>query len=241
MICGMPVKPPVVDLAVYREPCRVAAINRDQSALLLLWRLAAPARRRAARALQGAGEWMATIRAGFGAAMALAAGALVAQAAESPLQHLEAGEGRAGWDGIALGISAVQAERRVGATLAMEPAAKGTAMPCEAFTVTVERGTLRLKLGFPTAKPGAKLQSIYVHFEGYQVTARPEALVAELKARIPGATYLPEGGSSSAANPTEADDPTPTFLLPGAQEYVARIAPGDGLLLTLRSCLAGSR
>ena len=98
---------------------------------------------------------------------------------------------------------------------------------CRAYLVGVERGTLRLTLGFPSAKPGAKLQSIYVHFEGYQVTAKSEALVAELKSRVPGATYM--------RRPVRRRTPSPKIRprstnLPGGT-YAARLVPGDGLWL----------
>lgn len=178
---------------------------------------------------------MTTIRLGLGFAGALLAGSLLAQASETPLARLEAEDGKAGWDGIVLGMSSVQVERRTGVTLAMQANAGSTAAAgCRSYTVTVERGTLRLILGFPSSKPGAKLQSIYVQFEGYQVTAKPEALVAELKEKLPGASYLPAGGT---APPAEADDPSPTYLIPGTGGYAARLVPGAGLWITLRNCL----
>ena len=94
-------------------------------------------------------------------------------------------------------MSSVQVERRIGVTLAMNQGSSSSAAEsCRKFTVTVERDTLLLTLGFPSSKPGAKLQSIYVHFEGYQVTAKQEALVAELKEKIPGASYLPPAGAA---------------------------------------------
>lgn len=179
---------------------------------------------------------MATTRLRIGVGAALLAGALVAQTTSPPLERLETGDGKAGWDGVRLGMSSVQVERRVGVTLAMQLAEKGAAAAstCKAVTVTVERGTLWLTLGFPSAKPAAKLQSIYVHFEGYQVAARLEALVTELKTLVPGVSYLPR---RSAAGQAEGDDPTPAYLLPGDGGYAARLVPGDGLLLTLRDCL----
>ena len=177
---------------------------------------------------------MAKTQWGLGVAGMLLAGSLVAQASETPLAKLEVAGGKAGWDGISLGMSSVQVERRTGVTLAMsESAAASSAGPCRAYMVSVERGTLRLTLGFPSSKPGAKLQSIYVHFEGYQVTAKQEALVQELKAKIPGASYLPQ---DLTPPPAEADDPAPSYLIPGS-ELAARLVPGDGLWLTLRSCL----
>jgi hypothetical protein len=171
-------------------------------------------------------------RSGLGVAGALLAGSLLAQATETPLARLGVAGGKVGWDGVTLGMSSVQAERRTGVTLAMQEN-RGAAATCRAYVVTVERGTLRLTLGFPSSKPGAKLQSLYVHFEGYQVTAKQDALMRELKEKVPGATYLPP---DLTPPPSEATDPAPSYLIPGT-DYAARLVPGDGLWLTLRSCL----
>lgn len=177
---------------------------------------------------------MTKTRRGLGIAGTLIAGSLLAQATETPLARLETAGGKVGWDDITLGMSSVQVERRTGVTLAMQESPASTAgKTCRAYTVTVERGTLRLTLGFPTSKPGAKLQSIFVHFEGYQVTAKSAELVAELKSRIPGVTYMPQTGIPPH---TEPDDPAPEYYLPG-NIYAARLVPGDGLWLTLADCL----
>lgn len=169
---------------------------------------------------------------GLGVAGSLVAAALLAQATETPLAKLEGAGGKVGWDGVQLGMSSVQVERRTGVTLAMQPAS-GKVPSCRAYSVAVERDTLRLTLGFPSSKPGAKLQSIYVQFEGYQVTAKQEALVAELKEKLPGATWIAPPGASPA---DEAHDPAPAYLVPGSQA-AARIVAGAGLWLTLPSCL----
>jgi hypothetical protein len=177
---------------------------------------------------------MTKARWGLGFAGALLASSLLAQATESPLADLEVDKGKVGWDGITLGMSVVQVERRTGLTLALQDGGgTSTFSACRAYLVSVERGTIRLTLGFPSAKPGAKLQSIYVHFEGYQVTAKREPLIAELKRLIPGVSYMPQTGTPPHSEP---DDPTPEYDLPGG-EYAARLVPGDGLWLTLRDCL----
>jgi hypothetical protein len=176
---------------------------------------------------------MTKARWGLGIAWILFTGALLAQATETPLARLEVSGGKVGWDGVALGMSSVQVERRTGVTLAMQSGTESSAATCRAFTVTVERDTLSLTLGFPTSKPGAKLQSIYVRFEGYQLTAKQEALVRELKEKIPGAAYQPP---KLTPPPAEADDPAPAYLIPGT-ETAARLVPGDGLWITLRTCL----
>lgn len=171
---------------------------------------------------------------GLGFAATLLAASVFAQASETPLARLESAGAKLEWDGLSLGMSSVQVERRSGVTLAMEQNSSSSAGgKCRAYVVTIERGTLGLTLGFPNSKPGAKLESIYVHFEGYQVVAKQEALVRELKERIPQATYLPP---SSPSPPAEASDPVPTYLVPGS-EYAVRLVPGDGLQLTRRDCL----
>lgn len=175
---------------------------------------------------------MTQARIRLGISGALVAGALLAQATETPLAQLEAAGGKIGWDGITLGMSSVQVERRTGVTLAMQQS-PGSVPSCRAFTVMVERDTLRLTLGFPNSRPGAKLQSIYVQFEGYQVTAKQEALVRELKEKIPGAVFQPH---DMTPPPTEAADPAPTYLVAGTETAV-RLVAGDGLWITLRNCL----
>jgi hypothetical protein len=138
---------------------------------------------------------------------------------------------KVGWDGVELGMSVVQAERRVGLTLALAPS--GT-KPCGGFAVDVERGTLRLTLGFPSARPGAKVETLYVHFEGYQVLAKRGDLVEELKRIAPQATY---SAPREYPDLPEADAADPVFLLPGDANAALRIEPGKGLLLARRDCV----
>ncbi|MEO8275905.1 MAG: hypothetical protein ABI639_06765 [Thermoanaerobaculia bacterium] len=166
---------------------------------------------------------------------ALVVGLLFAQPTETPLARLDFRGDKLGWDDVTLGMSVVQVERRVDGALGMTRAPDGAAVSaCEAYTVDVERGTLRLTLGFPSAKPGAKLQSIFVRFEGYQISARRAALVTELKGKLPGAKYVALSGASA---PAEADDPAPAYLLPGKAGLAVRLTPGEGIRLTLRDCL----
>ena len=65
------------------------------------------------------------------------------------------------------------------------------------------------------------------------MTAKQEALVKELKEKIPGAVYLPPNVTPP---PTEVTDLAPTYLVSGS-EAVARLVAGDGLSITLRNCL----
>ena len=63
---------------------------------------------------------------------------------------------------------------------------------------------------------------------------KSEALVQELKSKVPGVAYMPQTGTPAH---TEVDDPAPAYDLPGKGGYAARLVPGDGLWLTLRECL----
>lgn len=157
--------------------------------------------------------------------------ALAAQATETPLARLEVGAKRVGWDGIALGMSLVQVERRSGQAIAISPTGK---TGCQAASVQLDLNTLHLALDFNGVKPGAKVERIFVHFEGYQLAAKREELVAELRRLAPQATYLPP-----ADNPgmLEADDPRPAYSLPGAAGSALRLMPRFGLLLASRACL----
>jgi hypothetical protein len=162
-------------------------------------------------------------------AMAVGAAGVFAQATETPLARLVVEGKKVGWDGVELGMSVVQAERRLGTSLALTAAGR----PCAAYVVDVERGTLRLTLGFPSQKPGAKIESIYVNFEGYQVLADRDRLVAELKKVAPAAAFLP---SSREPELTEATAPNPAYSLGVPGDYVAVVEPGAGLRLTSRAC-----
>ena len=156
---------------------------------------------------------------------------LVAQATESPLARLRVEGEKVGWDGVEIGMSVVQAERRVGTSLALS---RSSSTRCPGYSVDVEHQAVRLSLGFPSNKPSAKIESIYVRFGGYQTLAKRAELAAELKRIAPGATYFapsqfPELKEDEAANPT--------YSLPGEPGYTVRIEPGAGLLLTRKECL----
>ena len=113
----------------------------------------------------------------------------------------------------------------------MERSPKGE---CPSFAVDVDHHAARLSLGFPSARPGAKLEWLYVRFGGYQTLAKRPELVAELKRIAPGATYF-----APAAHPDlkEEEAAEPTFALSGEPAYGVRIEPGAGLLLARRDCL----
>jgi hypothetical protein len=170
-------------------------------------------------------------RSGLFLAALLFSAALYAQATESSLARLRADGKKVGWDGVELGMSVVQAERRVGVALALSATGRDS---CGTHAVDVERGTLRLTLGFPGARPGAKLETLYVHFEGYQALAKRETLVAELKRIAPGVVYV---APKAFPDLTESEAADPTFALPGEGGYGVRLDPGRGLFLAPLDCI----
>lgn len=166
-----------------------------------------------------------------GAALAAVALAVPAATApeEAPLARLGAGPGELSWDGLELGMSLVQVERRVGGALGIDDA--GGRGVCSKFAGGAERNGLTVVLGFPSARPGAKLESLWVQFEGHQVAASAAELEQALLALVPQATYLERAGVA------RADDPRPVFVLPGEPTLVVRIHPREGILLARRDCL----
>ena len=172
------------------------------------------------------------MRKSWAAAGAFVVAAIVsAQPTESPLARLEVSAKKVGWDGVDLGMSVVQTERRVGQTLVLDPTASGR---CGKYKVDVERNTLRLTLGFSGLRPGAKIETIWVRFEGYQVLATRADLVDELKRRAPGAQYLPD---PKYPDVPEAERAEPSYSIPAGGGTDVRLNPGGGLLLALSGCL----
>lgn len=166
--------------------------------------------------------------------VALAAATLVAAedgATEDPLAGLEVSADGVGWDGIRLGMSLVQAERRFGVTLALDGRPKAR---CAQFVAGAERGGLNLSVGFPSAKPGAKIDTIFVQFEGYQVAANSQALIASLKRKIPTAKYLPD---PTMPERTEAEDLSPKYAVDGKVPAVIHLRVRDGVMITRPECL----
>lgn len=166
-----------------------------------------------------------------GAGGLLIAAALSAQPSETPLARLEVTAKKVGWDGVQLGMSLVQTERRVGQTLALDATASGR---CGEYKVDVERNTLRLTVGFSGLKPGAKIETIFVRFEGYQVLAKRDELVAELKKLAPGALFIPDPNHPDIS---EGESAEPRYSIPGAVGAEAKLTPGGGLLLAMAGCL----
>jgi hypothetical protein len=185
-------------------------------------------RRRVERFGRGlaAAAWLALAAAG-------AARAQVEGAGEDPLAGFEASADGVGWQGVRIGMSLVQAERRFGVALALEghPNAR-----CGRFAAGAERGGLNLTVGFPVAKPSAKIETLFVQFEGYQVAARLSDLVASFKRKAPTARYLAD--ESSPERP-EAEDPAPKYELPGGggEPVIVHLRPRDGLVIARAGCL----
>lgn len=151
--------------------------------------------------------------------------------AADPLVGFEVEDGRPGWDGVRLGMSLVQAERRLGATLAL--ASRGTRPVCSSFAAEAEHHGMRLTLGFPSARPGAKIESLWVRFEGQQVAASAAELVVALRRHVPSASYRARPGLA------EADDPTPTYLLTAdGRGPAVRFVPREGMLVAAAPCIA---
>jgi hypothetical protein len=152
--------------------------------------------------------------------------------AADPLGKLEISARRIGWDGIELGMSFVQAERRFGTTL---PLTEVPGAVCGRFVSGSERGGLSLQVGFPSSKPGAKIETLFVRFEGQQVTLDAPALVAALRAKAPDLVYVPD---ADLPGTTEADHPAPTFeLVRGEETWAIQLRPRDGLFLARRDCV----
>lgn len=164
---------------------------------------------------------------GFAAALA----SLASAQAPDPLAELELEDGKLGWDGVRLGMSLLQVERRVGVTLGLSD--RGARPGCSEFATEAERSGLWLVLGFPAAKPGAKLEAIWVRFEGHQVAATAAELSAALRARIPQAVWRADPAHPEV---TEADDPTPTYLVPAEAPALVRFTPREGMLIARRDC-----
>lgn len=150
---------------------------------------------------------------------------------DDPLAGLEISEDGVGWSGIRLGMSVVQAERRFGATLAIENGSKGK---CGKFAAGAERDGLNVAIGFPSPKPGAKVETIYVQFEGYQVAANAQDLIASLRRKAPAARYLPD---PDLPDRNEANDPSPRFEVDGKVPAVVHLRTREGLMISRRDCV----
>lgn len=166
-----------------------------------------------------------------GLLLVLIAGARLASARQGePLARLDVGP--PGWAGIRLGMSLVQLERRLGVTLSVSP---GAGQPvCSRFATRGDYEGYRLVMGFSAAKPGARLESLWVQFGGAEAGASAPALASALRSKAPQAAYLIDPKDPAAS---EAADARPIYSLAGEPAAVIRFFPRDGALIALRSCL----
>lgn len=168
------------------------------------------------------------------AALLLALGGAPPLAAQpgQALTKLVVEDGHLAWDDIRLGLSLVQAERKLGVTLALSKNPESN--PCAKFVTEAERGGLTLTLGFASPKPSAKVAWLKVRFEGAQIASSASDLAAELRARFPGAEWIRPAASPDLA---EADDLSPTYTVPGGKEPQAlRFAPREWMELGTPGC-----
>lgn len=173
-------------------------------------------------------------RAVAAAALAVAVGAaspLSAQTGQA-LSKLAIEDGFLAWDGIRLGLSLVQSERKLGVTLALTKNPEPNA--CAKFVTEAQRGGLTLTLGFASPKPSAKIAWLKVRFEGEQIASSASDLAAELRARFPGAEWIRPASQPDLA---ESDDLSPTYTVPGGKEPQAiRFAPREWMELSTPNC-----
>jgi hypothetical protein len=173
-------------------------------------------------------------RAATAAALVVAVGGaspLTAQTGQA-LSKLAIEDGFLSWDGIRLGLSLVQSERKLGVTLALTKNPETN--PCAKFVTEAERGGLTLTLGFTSPKPSAKIAWLKVRFEGEQIASSGSDLVAELRSRLPGVEWIRPANQPDLA---ESDDLSPTFTVPGGKEPQAiRFAPREWMELATPNC-----
>jgi hypothetical protein len=147
------------------------------------------------------------------------------------LSKLTLEDGFLAWDGVRLGLSLVQSERKLGLTLALSRNPETN--PCAKFITEAQRGGLTLTLGYTSPKPGAKIAWLKVRFEGEQIASSASDLAAELRARFPEASWIKPAGSPDLV---EADDLSPTYLIPGKEPQAIRFAPREWMELATPAC-----
>jgi hypothetical protein len=162
--------------------------------------------------------------------VALGASAGIGQQADA-LDKLSMDDGLLTWDGIRLGMTIPQIERRVGATIAIQ---KSKQPGCPAFVAQAEHHGLSMTIGFTSPKPSGKADWISIRFEGHQIQSSGADLVASLKQKIAGVEWLPP---AEPAGIPESDDLEPDYAVPGKEPQVVRFYPRESMLLAKKSCL----
>jgi hypothetical protein len=147
------------------------------------------------------------------------------------LDKLSLDDGLLMWDGVRLGMTIPQIERRVGATIAIQ---KSKEPGCPAFTAQAEHHGLSLTIGFPSPKPSGKAEWIRVRFEGHQIQSSGVDLAASLRQKVPGVEWVPP---AEPAGIPESDDLEPDFAVPGKEPQVVRFYPRESMILAKKSCL----
>ncbi len=148
-----------------------------------------------------------------------------------PLAKLTVEDELLTWDGLRLGMSLVQAERRIGVTLALE---RSKASGCPAYIVRVDHHGLALTIGFAAAKPSAKVEWFQVRFEGDLVLPSRLELAAALRQKIAGVEWL---RPAQPADIAEEEDLQPSYAIPGKEAQVVRFAPREWMIVAKRACL----
>jgi len=177
--------------------------------------------------------WTCVAVVAFAAAIVLpvcASRAEAQAAATDLLAKLEFDDGRLGWDSIQLGMSLVQAERKLGVTLALN---KGLTGRCPAFVASADRNGLTITVGFASPKPGAKVEWMRVGLEGQEMVASAAQLAAALRGKHTAAEWIRPADQPELA---EADDYTPAYAIPGKAPQVVRFVPRESMVLALRTC-----
>lgn len=151
--------------------------------------------------------------------------------ASNVLSRLAIEDGFLAWDGLRVGMSLVQAERKLGVTLALERHREAS---CPAWIANADYRGQSVTVGFPSPKPGAKIQWIRVTFRGALVQAGANELVAAIHERLPSAVWVPPGEQPGL---TEADDLEPDFAIEGKEPQGLRLAAREWMILATRACL----
>ncbi len=152
-------------------------------------------------------------------------------AASDPLSRLALEDGLLAWDGLRIGMSLVQAERKIGVTLALD---RNRDSACPVWVANADFHGQSVTVGFPSPKPGAKIQWIRVTFRGSLVQFGAAELVSSLHGRLAGAVFVPP-----AEHPDykEAEDVQPDYTVEGKQPQSVRIAPREWMILAARDCM----
>ena len=165
-----------------------------------------------------------------GAAVLFGATALLAQGG-GVLDKLTLDDGLLSWDGVRLGMTIPQIERRVGATVAIQ---KSKEAGCPVWIAEAEHHGILLTIGFPSPKPSGKVESIRVRFDSALTMASGRDLATALRAKFPDLQWLPP---KEPAGIKEEDDLEPDYSVSGKEPQIVRLYPRESLVLGKASCI----